>query len=122
MANANTAGNNGTYTILALTASTIDVATASFTADTEDTTATFGPLDPTNSPDTTMNVSIDNRNEITLFLRERGGGAHPERAGSAHGHVRGARLYRGRAPDERGDARRHVPVGCVRAGRLIPVA
>jgi hypothetical protein len=76
VANATTVANDGTYTILALTASTIDVATASFTADTEDTAATFGPIDPTGTPDTTMNVSIDNRNQITLFLRERGGGAN----------------------------------------------
>jgi hypothetical protein len=43
VANATTVANDGVYTILAITASTIDVATASLTADTDDNTATFGP-------------------------------------------------------------------------------
>lgn len=71
VANANTVANDGTYTILAITDSTIDVATASLTADTGDNTATFGPLDPTGSPDTTVNAAIDNLNGITLRLRVR---------------------------------------------------
>ncbi len=41
VANANTVGNDGPHTILAISASTIEVATASFTADAADTTADF---------------------------------------------------------------------------------
>lgn len=75
VANANTVANDGTYTILAISADglTIDVATASLTADTSDTTATFGPLDSTGSPDTTVNAAWDNRNQVTLRLRVRDG-------------------------------------------------
>jgi hypothetical protein len=71
VANATTVANDGVYTILAVTDSLIDVATASFTADTADNTATFGPLDDTNSPDTTVNASIDNRSAFATRLRIR---------------------------------------------------
>lgn len=71
VANATTGANDGTHTILAITDTTIDVATATLTADTDDNTATFGPLDPTGSPDTAMNATIDNLNDITLRNRVR---------------------------------------------------
>jgi hypothetical protein len=60
VANATTIANDGPYTILAISTdgTTIDVATASFTADTDDTTATFGPFNSTGTPDTTINVGI----------------------------------------------------------------
>lgn len=41
VANATTVANNGSYTILAATDDTLDVVTASFTADADDNTATF---------------------------------------------------------------------------------
>ncbi len=73
VANATTVANDGTYTILAVTATDIDVVTASLTADTDDNTATIGPLDPAGSPDTAVNAAIDNRNQVTLRLRVRDG-------------------------------------------------
>jgi len=71
VANATTVANDGGYTILALTDDLVDVATASLTADTGDNTATFGPFDPTGSPDTTISAAIDNRNDVTVRLRVR---------------------------------------------------
>jgi len=62
--------NNGSYTILAITADLIDVVTASFTADTADNAAVFGPL-VTNAADTLMSAGVDNRNALKLFLRVR---------------------------------------------------
>jgi hypothetical protein len=68
-------GNNGTYTILAISADgrTIDVATASFTANADDTTAVLGPFDDALTPDTTINVAIDNSNAVRLGIRVRDG-------------------------------------------------
>jgi hypothetical protein len=83
-ANATIGGNNGTRTILAVTADTIDVATASLTADTDDNTATFGPFSATGSPDTAMNAAIDNRNEITARLRVRDGDVNGKTFGQAN--------------------------------------
>jgi len=68
---ANSGSNDGTYPILAVTETTVEVATASLTADTGDTTATFGPFDPTGSPDTSVNAAVDNRNGVVLRLRVR---------------------------------------------------
>lgn len=75
VANATNALNDGTEVILAISADglTIDVQTGALTADTTDNAATFGPLDPTGSPDTTVNAAIDNRNQVTLRLRVRDG-------------------------------------------------
>lgn len=56
VSNANTPANNGTYEILAISASSVEVATASLTADTDDNTAT---------------LAIDNSNRIALKLRVR---------------------------------------------------
>jgi len=83
VANATTVANDGGYTILAVTASLIDVATASLTADTADNAATFGPFDPTNTPDITINAAIDNRNEITSRLRVRDGDTNGKTYGQA---------------------------------------
>jgi len=55
VANATTPANDGTYTILAVTASDIDVPTASLTADTGDNTSTF---------------AVDNRSAVKVFTRE----------------------------------------------------
>ena len=71
VANATTVANDGTYTILSVTETTVEVATASFTADTGDNTATFGPINPTGTPDTTVDAAVDNRNGVTLRLRVR---------------------------------------------------
>jgi hypothetical protein len=67
--------NDGDYTILAISADglTIDVATASFTADTADNTAVFGPILDTGTPDTTINAAVNNDNAFTTYLRERDG-------------------------------------------------
>ena len=66
-------GNNGDYTITTVTDTVITVTGAGFTNNADDTTMVLGPLLDTNSPDTTMNVSIDNQNSITLRLRVRDG-------------------------------------------------
>lgn len=73
VANANTVANDGTFAILAIDedTDTVEVATGSLTADTGDNTATFGPLDPTNSPDITVNAAWDNLNQVTLRVRVR---------------------------------------------------
>lgn len=55
--NANTPANDGTYVILSVTASTIEVATGSLTADTGDNTATF---------------ARNYRNALQVFIREQG--------------------------------------------------
>jgi hypothetical protein len=83
-ANATVGGNNGTRTILAVTASTVSVATASFTADTGDNTATFGPFSAAGSPDTVMAAAIDNRNVIALRLRVRDGDTNGKTFGQAN--------------------------------------
>jgi hypothetical protein len=72
VSSATTVGNDGSYDILAITDSLIDVATASLTADTADNTAVFGPL-VTNAADTLMTGGVDNRNSLKLFLRVRDG-------------------------------------------------
>jgi len=81
---ANSGFNDGTYAILAVTDATIDVATASLTGDTDDNTATFGPFDPTSSPDTTVNAAVDNRNEITSRLRVRDADTNGKTFGQAN--------------------------------------
>jgi hypothetical protein len=50
---------------------TIDVATASFTADTADNTAVFGPILDTGTPDTTIAATVNNDNAFTTYLRIR---------------------------------------------------
>lgn len=70
-ANCTTVANDGTYPILVATDDTLEIATGSLTADTDDNTATFGPIDPTGTPDTTIEAAIDNRNGVTLRLRVR---------------------------------------------------
>lgn len=66
-------GNNGTYTVLSLTDTTMNVATGSFdVANTQDdNTAVIGMFDDALTPDTTVNASIDNSNAFTLRLRVR---------------------------------------------------
>ena len=71
VSSATTVANDGDYTILAVSATTIEVATASFTADTDDNTAEFGPILDTGTPDTTMNASINNDNAFRVGLRVR---------------------------------------------------
>lgn len=71
VANATVGANDGTFTILSVTDTVIGVATASLTADTDDNTATFGPINPTGSPDTAINAAVDNRNALSLRLRIR---------------------------------------------------
>lgn len=84
VANATIGGNNGTRTILAVTTDTINVATASLTADTDDNTATFGPFSAAGSPDILVNAAIDNRNEITARLRVRDGDTNGKTFGQAN--------------------------------------
>ncbi len=86
VANATTGANDGGYTILAInTAGTIiDVATASLTADTADNTATFGLLDSTGTPDTTVNAAINNDNAVRLGLRVRDGDTNGKTFGEAN--------------------------------------
>jgi len=70
---AETAGNNGTYTVLSLTATTMNVVTGSFdVADTQDdNTAVIGMFDDALTPDITVNGAIDNDNAFTLKIRVR---------------------------------------------------
>jgi hypothetical protein len=66
-------GNNGTYTVLSLTDTTMNVVTGSFdVANTQDdNTAVIGMFDDALTPDITVNASIDNSNAFTLKLRVR---------------------------------------------------
>lgn len=66
-------GNNGDRIILAINAAgtIIDVATASFTADTGDNTAIFGPLDDALTPDILIDAMVNNDNALRLGLRVR---------------------------------------------------
>jgi hypothetical protein len=66
-------GNDGIYTILAIDGFTADVATASFTANADDTTAVLGPFDDALTPDIAINVAIDNDNAFRLGIRVRDG-------------------------------------------------
>jgi hypothetical protein len=86
VANANIVGNDGDYIILAISADglTLDIVTASLTADTADNTATFGPLDDILTPDLTINASINNDNAIRLGLRVRDGDANGKTFGEAN--------------------------------------
>lgn len=68
--NATTVANDGAFTILTLTATTVGVVTASFTADTDDNTANFGPL-VNNVADGTWVSAVDNKNLLSLRLRVR---------------------------------------------------
>ena len=84
VANATNPANDGTFTILAVTASLIDVVTASLTADTTDNAATFGPFDPASTPDTLVNAAIDNQNALKLNLRVRDGDTNGKTFGQAN--------------------------------------
>jgi len=66
-------GNDGEHTILAISSDglTADVATASFTANADDTTAVIGPFDDLLSPDILANAAIDNGNAVRLGIRVR---------------------------------------------------
>jgi hypothetical protein len=66
-------GNDGEHTIVAISTDglTADVATGSFVANADDTTAIVGPFDDAATPDTAMNASIDNGNAFRLGLRVR---------------------------------------------------
>lgn len=68
-------GNDGTHTILVISNSARDaeVATASFTANADDTTAVIGPFDDALTPDTTVNASVNNDNAVRIGLRVRDG-------------------------------------------------
>jgi hypothetical protein len=70
---ATAAGNNGTYTVTAVTAGTMNVATGSFdVANTQDdNTAVIGMFDDALTPDTTINAAVNNDNIMTLRLRIR---------------------------------------------------
>lgn len=84
VANAETGGNNGDYTILVITDTLIDVATASLTADTDDNSVVFGPFLDTGSPDTLMNAAVNNDNAIRLGLRVRDGDTNGKTFGEAN--------------------------------------
>lgn len=68
-------GNDGTHIILAISADglTAEVATASFTANADDTTAVLGMFDDALTPDTTVNAAVDNRKAFSVKLRIRDG-------------------------------------------------
>jgi hypothetical protein len=66
-------GNDGTHVILAISADerTADVATASFTANADDTTAVIGMFDDALTPDITINGAINNDNAFRIGVRVR---------------------------------------------------
>jgi len=68
VANADTVGNNGSYTLTGVTATVLT--TTGLTADTADNTATFKPL-VNNAADTTASFAVDNRNVLNVRVRER---------------------------------------------------
>ena len=80
--NATNGANNGAFTITTLTATTVGVATASFTADTDDNAANFGPL-VNNAADGTWTSAVDNQNLIALRLRVRDGDPNGKTFGSS---------------------------------------
>lgn len=79
-------GNNGTYTVLSLTATTMNVVTGSFdVADTQDdNTAVIGMFDDALTPDITINGAINNDNAIRLGLRVRDGDTNGKTFGEAN--------------------------------------
>lgn len=81
---ATTVANDGNYIILSVTDTTIEVATASFTADTDDNTVVLGPFDDALTPDIVMNVSINNDNAVRLGLRVRDGDTNGKTFGEAN--------------------------------------
>jgi hypothetical protein len=70
VANADTVGNNGTYTITVVTATVITVSGTPLTVDTVDQTATFKPL-VNNVDDTTASFAVNDRNVLNVRVRER---------------------------------------------------
>jgi hypothetical protein len=69
--NSEDVGNDGTHTIATVTDTVIT--TTGLTNNADDTTMTVGPFDPAGTPDTVMNASVNNDNELTLKLRIRDG-------------------------------------------------
>ena len=65
------AANDRTATIVSLVADTINFATGTVTAGTDDNTVVFSPINPTGTPDITINAAVDNRNDIAVKLRVR---------------------------------------------------
>jgi hypothetical protein len=64
-------GNDGDYTVVAVTDTVLTL--SGLTNNADDTTMVVGPILDTGTPDTLMNVAIDNSNSITLRLRVRDG-------------------------------------------------
>jgi hypothetical protein len=83
---AETVGNNGEYTVLSLTATTMNVVTGSFdVADAQDdNTAVIGPFDDALTPDITINGAINNDNAVRLGLRVRDGDTNGKTFGEAN--------------------------------------
>jgi hypothetical protein len=66
-------GNDGTHTILAISSDerSAEVATGSFTANSDDEAAVIGFFDDALTPDTAINAAIDNSNAVRLGIRIR---------------------------------------------------
>jgi hypothetical protein len=79
-------GNNGTHVITSISADglTAFVATASFTANADDTTAVVGMFDDALTPDITINGAINNDNAVRLGLRVRDGDTNGKTFGEAN--------------------------------------
>lgn len=77
-------GNDGVHTILVIDGYDAEVATASFTANADDTTAVLGPFDDALTPDITINAAIDNSNAVRLGIRVRDGDPEGKTFGEAN--------------------------------------
>jgi len=77
-------GNDGTHTVTGVTDTVINVATASFTANADDTTAVVGFFDDALTPDTTVNASVDNANAVRLGIRVRDADTNGKTYGEAN--------------------------------------